>query len=82
MTYRYSHQVRSPGAGPGLLVALGVLWLPAVPKRRRVSARLQLPGHRRRGAARRRGRHSAQQNPNDPPMRFEVGIFAAIAACS
>ena len=61
MSDRDSCQARSYGAVRGLLVALGVLWSPAQPRRRRFSPRLLLPGHRRNVTARRRGRHSAQQ---------------------
>lgn len=61
MSGHSSYQVRSRGAVRCLAVALGVLWSPASPRRRRISARLLLPGHRRNGAVRRRGRHSAQQ---------------------
>lgn len=43
----------------GLPVALGVLWSPpASPARRRLSPRLLLPGGRKIGGTRRRGRHS------------------------
>lgn len=62
---------RSEVRSRGLPLVLGVLWSPAIPKRRRIYPRLLLPGHRR-GLARRRGRHCAQQTP--------PGV-AAIAAC-
>lgn len=82
MSDRSSCQVRVRDAAPGLRVALGNLWSPDIPRRRRISSRLLLPGHRGRGTARRRGRHSVQQNPVGTPARSEFGTFAAIAACS
>jgi len=82
MSDRNSYQVRMRDAVPGLRAALGVFWSPAIPRRRRISPWLLLPGHRRSGTARRRGRHSARHNSVDTPARFEFGIFAAIAACS
>jgi hypothetical protein len=46
----------------GLPVALGVLWSPpASPARRKLSPRLLLPGGRKIGGTRRRGRHSVRQ---------------------
>jgi len=43
----------------GESVALGVLWSPGDPRPRRVPPKLLLPGSRRVGGARRRGKHSA-----------------------
>ncbi len=75
MRDRNSRQPRSRGTVRGLLVALGVLWSPAIPKHRRISLRLPLPGHRRNGAARRRGRHSVQQTLPDAAARFAAHHF-------
>ena len=56
------------GDVPGLPVALGVLWSPpASPARRRLSPRLLLPGGRKIGGTRRRGRHSIRQLHIRPP---------------
>jgi hypothetical protein len=42
-----------------VFLVLGVLWSPAGPKRRRFGRKLLLPGGRRIGGARKRGKHSA-----------------------
>jgi hypothetical protein len=42
-----------------LFLVLGVLWSPAGPKRRRLVRKLTLPGGRRIGGARKRGKHCA-----------------------
>jgi hypothetical protein len=81
MSDRDSCQAPSHGPVRGLLVALGVLWSPTIPKRRRISPRLLLPGHRRNGGARRRGRRSAQQTWPGASARLQSHDFAAIAAC-
>ena len=82
MSDRNSDEVRSRRAGHDAIVALGVLWSPTVPKRRRISPRLLLPGHRRFGVVRRRGRHSAQQTSPGAVSPFAAYIFAANAPCS
>jgi hypothetical protein len=82
MSDRNSYQVCVRDAAPGFRMALGILWSPEIPRRRRISPWRLLPGHRRRGTARRRGRHSVQRHSVDTPARLEFGIFAAIAACS
>ena len=81
MSDRNSCQLGSRGTVRGLIVALGVLWSPALPKRRRILARLLLPGHRRNGATRRRGRHCAAQSTPGAAARLAFDGLAAQAAC-
>lgn len=80
MSDRDSCQLGSRGTVRGLIVALGVLWSPAVPKRRRILARLLMPGHRRNGAVRRRGRHCARQTTPGAAARLAFDGFGAQAA--
>lgn len=81
MSDRNSDKARSGGAARGSLVALGVLWSPAIPRRRRFSPRLLLPGQRRIGVVRRRGRHSAQQTSPSTAAPFAAYILGANATC-
>lgn len=80
MSDRNSGKAGSRGNARGPLVALGVLWSPAIPKRRRISLRLRLPGQRRIDGNRRRGRRSAQQASPGAESSFAAYIFAAHAA--
>src|SRR5580692_7840818 len=58
----------------GEYVALGVLWSPTGPKRRRFMPKLLLPGGRRIGGARRRGKHSAAPFMAAPFMTLALDL--------
>jgi hypothetical protein len=82
MSDRDRCRVRSRGTVRGWLIALGVLWSPAIRKHRKISPWLLLPGHRRNGAARRRGRRSPQHASPGAAERPAFDGLAAISACS
>lgn len=79
MSDRNSRQTRSRGAVQGSQVALGVQWSPVIPKRRRPSPRLLLPGQRRIGGARRRGRRSDRQPSASPASACSAHVVAVFA---
>jgi hypothetical protein len=61
MSGRVGRRAERQGDVRGLPIALGVLWSPPASPARRKLPRLLVPGGRKTGGSRRRGRHSVRQ---------------------